>query len=186
MTCLAASILAAGPILGGCGDAGPADSDESDLVAGGLALTKIKSASQYDSIAFEDGGVILPGKSVKFLIDNRTPASKKIFFMNAQFELPDGSTPDAARFHYPFAQKVLKNFADSLGEFNDSTYSTQDKKYFAGSSPPIRTSSARSTSPSSTSSPSSSTSPGRPCRTRPPARRSRSARCARRRRRRRA
>lgn len=124
--------LAIAPALGGCGDGDPdAASDESDVVEGGLGLKKIKSEAQFEAVSFTGGGVVLPGRTVKFLIDARK-TTKSLFFQNANFTLKDGSTPDSARFHYPFAQEVLKGFTETVGSFNDATYWTQDKKYFAG------------------------------------------------------
>jgi hypothetical protein len=118
--------------LPGCGgDDATSSDDSSDLVAGGLAAASIKTRGTFDKLAFHDGGVLLPGKSVKLLIDARK-ATRKILYMNASFT-EGGETPEAARFHYPFAQRVLPDFDESVGSFNDATYWAEDKKYFAGS-----------------------------------------------------
>ncbi|MEJ7727733.1 MAG: PEP/pyruvate-binding domain-containing protein [Polyangiaceae bacterium] len=136
ITRLASSVMllaaVATAVLPGCGgDDATSSDDSSDLVAGGLAAASIKTRGTFDKLAFHDGGVLLPGKSVKLLIDARKP-TRKIFYMNASYT-EGGETPEAARFHYPFAQRVLKDFDESVGSFNDATYWTQDKSYFAGS-----------------------------------------------------
>lgn len=96
----------------------------------GLAASRIDDGATFDALAFsgEDGLVI--GKSVKFVIDARDAAAPAIHFMNANFGGPV-SNPDATRFHYFFAKELL-GISESGGAFNDVTYWTQDKRYFAG------------------------------------------------------
>jgi hypothetical protein len=113
------------------GDDSAQTGDESDLIEGGLASKRITTQAEYDGFAFTDGGVILPGKSVKFLIDNRNKNAADIFYMNANYKEGD-KTPDAARYHYYFAERVVASFSESLESFNRVTYSTQDKSYYAG------------------------------------------------------
>lgn len=96
-----------------------------------LAFTKITSKTQFESMALANGGVVIQGPSMKFVIDRRKPSSPKIFFQNANFKR-DGKTPESARYHFYFSEEVLKDFEEDLESFNNSTYSVQDKKYVAG------------------------------------------------------
>jgi hypothetical protein len=66
----------------------------------------------------------------KFLIDWRDRQQPRVHFVNGNF-VEDGQTPDSARYHYFFARAAL-DIPESLGEFNDVTYFTQDKRYVAG------------------------------------------------------
>ncbi len=70
------------------------------------------------------------GRVAKFLIDWRDRQQPRVHFVNGNF-VEDGQTPDSARYHYFFARAAL-NIPESLGEFNDVTYFTQDKRYVAG------------------------------------------------------
>lgn len=93
----------------------------------GRELLAIDSAASFDALAFTgDGGLVL-GSSVKFLIDARNPAAPQVHFVNANF--PNGG--DAAKYHYAFAKQVLQ-IGDSLEQFNETTYFSQDKRFFAG------------------------------------------------------
>ncbi len=96
-----------------------------------LAFTKVTSKAQFEALALADGGVVIQGPSMKFVIDRRKPTSPKIFFQNANFKR-DGKTPNSARYHFYFSEEVLKDFEEDLETFNNSTYSVQNKKYVAG------------------------------------------------------
>src|SRR5262245_11089092 len=97
-----------------------------------LAARTVATAAAFDALAFGDGGVVIQGKSIKFLIDNRDAKSPQVYFVNAQYKGADGKTPDSAKYHYFFAKATLPNFTDELGDFNKVTYEVQDKRYFAG------------------------------------------------------
>lgn len=96
-----------------------------------LAFTKVTSKAQFEALALADGGVVIQGPSMKFVIDRRKPTAPKIFFQNANFKR-DGKTPESARYHFYFSEEVLKDFEEDLESFNNSTYSVQNKKYVAG------------------------------------------------------
>jgi hypothetical protein len=108
-----------------CGDKIPV-CDGLDL---DLGVASIDSAATFDAIAFSGQEGMILGKSVKFVIDARA-AEAKIHFVNAQFDGPV-SDPDATRFHYFFSREWL-SIPESAQQFNDVTYWTQDKRYFAG------------------------------------------------------
>jgi hypothetical protein len=71
-----------------------------------LAYRTIVSAAQFEALALKDGGVVIQGPSMKFVIDRRKPSSPKIYFQNANFKA-GGKTPESARYHYYFADAVL-------------------------------------------------------------------------------
>lgn len=96
-----------------------------------LAYRTIKTEAQFTGMALANGGVVIQGPSMKFLIDRRTPTSPKIYFQNANYK-DHGQTPESARYHYYFADEVLPDFQEDLGDFNHLTYEVQDKRYVAG------------------------------------------------------
>ena len=124
--------LAAAPAAAGC--AAPSDdegeSEEEALTASTLELTTIKSVATYEAMSVEGGGFGQAGRSMKFFIDARNPSAKKIHFINASFK-QNGKTPEFAKFHYLFAQHQL-GIPESNAEFNELTYFTDDKRYYAG------------------------------------------------------
>jgi pyruvate,water dikinase len=127
--CLAASSAA---LSAGCA----ADSSEedpelsADELATKLELPKITSASQYASMGVEGGGFGQAGRSMKFFIDARDPANKKVHFINGNFKV-GGVQPDYSKYHYMFAQHQL-HIPESNSEFNDLTYFADQKRYYAG------------------------------------------------------
>jgi hypothetical protein len=68
--------------------------------------------------------------TAKFLIDWRDRQQPQVLFVNGNF-VEDGQVPDSARYHYFFARAALR-IPESLAEFSDVTYFTQDKRYVAG------------------------------------------------------
>jgi hypothetical protein len=102
-----------------------------------LALPAIATAADFDAMALDNGGLLVQGKSVKFLIDARQPQSPHIYYMNSNHRLLTGERPEALRYHYYFARAVLANatppFTARLGEFNRLTYATPGpKQFYAG------------------------------------------------------
>lgn len=95
----------------------------------GLSTASIDASATFDAMAFSEGSIVI-GKSVKFLIDNRNPATPKILYQNSNFDGPLANR-DATRFHYFFGREVF-GVPESIAEFNDVTYNVQDKRYFAG------------------------------------------------------
>lgn len=106
-----------------------AASEESAIVTQ-LAVTEIRSTSRYVGMSIEGGGFGQAGRLMKFLVDARAPSSKKAYFINGNFKV-GGETPDYAKYHYDFAKKHL-GIPERTGEFNDVTYFTDAKRYFAG------------------------------------------------------
>lgn len=92
-----------------------------------LSVPSIDSAATFREISFADGGLLVMGRSVKFLIDHRDPSKPVVHFVNANF--PNGG--DATRFHWSFARAVL-HIQDDVATFNARTYFTQDKDFYAG------------------------------------------------------
>jgi pyruvate phosphate dikinase-like enzyme len=130
LRCFAIVLVAVGTMGPGC-VASPSESLESALIAGGLAAPTIDSRELFEALAYDGGGTVLPGKTVKFVIDRRRP-ERPIFYQNANYTEPDGETPDAARYHYDFSKRLLDDFSESIESFNDKTYWTNDKSYVAG------------------------------------------------------
>ncbi len=121
-----------------CTDAAPGDDDSGPEWADGkadsqssLSYRRIVSKRQFESLALANGGVVIQGPSMKFVIDRRTPSKPKVYFQNANFK-SHGKTPQSARYHFYFSEAVLPDFAEDLESFNQATYSVQDKRYVAG------------------------------------------------------
>jgi hypothetical protein len=95
----------------------------------GLDVPRIESSAQFDAMAFSGQDGVIIGKSVKFVIDARD-TRPSIHFLNANFDGPV-SNPDATKLHFFFAREALQ-IPEGTREFNDATYWTNDKRYFAG------------------------------------------------------
>src|SRR3954447_12782563 len=119
------------PAALGCGVESDEDSElrEAELSTR-LELTAIKSVKTYNSMAVEGGGFGQAGRSMKFFIDARDPKDKKVHFVNGNFKV-NGKTPDFAKFHFFFAQHTL-GIPEGNEEFNEVTYFTDKKRYYAG------------------------------------------------------
>ncbi len=115
-----------------CVDFGDCCSDVAPVCEGemGLAVAALDNAAQFDAMAFTGAGSVVIGKSVKFVIDNRNPAEPTLQYLNANFDGPVGDDR-ATKFHYFFSREVFE-IPESTAEFNDVTYNTNDKRYFAG------------------------------------------------------
>ncbi|MBS2012044.1 MAG: hypothetical protein JST00_04105 [Deltaproteobacteria bacterium] len=128
---LSASSL--GGSIAGCA-AESAEEEEADLtedeLATRLSVSTIRSASTYKAMSLDGGGFGQAGRSMKFLVDARNPAAKKIHFINANYKV-GGQTPSFAKYHYDFARKQL-GISEDGQTFNDVTYFTDDKRYYAG------------------------------------------------------
>lgn len=103
------------------------------VLADGLAITAIDSVETFEKYAYRDGGLLLPGRTLKFLIDRRDPEAKRVYFQNANYTRADGTRGDEAKYHHPFAARVLPSFTEDLTSFGAVTYDVQDKRYIAGS-----------------------------------------------------
>lgn len=128
--CLAAS---SAPVALGCAADSSNDEDtelSADELATKLELPKITSAAMYASMGVEGGGFGQAGRSMKFFIDARDPAKKTVHFINGNYKV-GGVQPDYAKYHYLFAQHQL-HIPESNSEFNDLTYFTDQKRYYAG------------------------------------------------------
>mgnify|MGYP001323156370 CR=1 FL=1 len=96
-----------------------------------LAVESLDSVATFDALAFSGSEGAILGKSVKFLIDARNPSARSVRFINANYAGTDVDAK-AKQFHFNFAQATLPNFSENGQSFNDKTYWTQDKSYFAG------------------------------------------------------
>src|SRR5665647_2662239 len=112
-------------------DEGPVWTDGKSDGQTSLFYRTIVSATQFESLALKDGGVVIQGPSMKFVIDRRKPSTPRIYFQNANFKV-NGQTPDSARYHFYFSDEVLPDFTEDLESFNAHTYDVQDKRYVAG------------------------------------------------------
>lgn len=128
--------VTAGPALTalGTGCAAETSEEEADLsedeLATRLSVTRIGAASTYKAMSLDGGGFGQAGRSMKFLVDARNPAAKKTHFINANYKV-GGKTPSFAKYHYDFARKAL-GIAEDGQTFNDVTYFTDDKRFYAG------------------------------------------------------
>src|SRR5262245_55750191 len=68
-----------------------------------LAYRRVTSKTQFIAMSIDEG-VLVQGRSMKFLIDRRRPSAPEVYFVNANYKDAQGKTPDSARFHYYFAQ----------------------------------------------------------------------------------
>ncbi len=103
------------------------------LAPPGLSLdhSEISTAEQFAALSIPASDLVANGRVAKFLIDLRGPGAPEVHFMNGNF-VEDGEVPDAAKYHYFFARRVL-SIPEPLGEFNRLTYFTQPKeRYVAG------------------------------------------------------
>ncbi|MBL8740619.1 MAG: hypothetical protein JNK04_05990 [Myxococcales bacterium] len=114
-------------------DPDPKGENPPRVLADGLAVTAIESAERYAANAAHDGGLLLPGSTLKFLIDRRDPKNPVVYFMNSAFEDARGQRPESAKYHFNFAQAVLPSFSEDLKSFGAVTYDVQEKRYIAGS-----------------------------------------------------
>lgn len=126
---LMALALAAAPLASGC-SASTDDLEESeDALAAKPYAQKITSATGYKAFGVEGGGFGQSGRTMKFVIDART-AARPIFFVNGNYTV-GGKVPDSQKYHWYFARKYM-GVTDDNTTFNDSTYFTQKKRFFAG------------------------------------------------------
>lgn len=95
-----------------------------------LSSQRISTAAQFESFSTPGGGLSSSGRSMKFLIDNRT-TTKRIDFINGNYKV-NGTVPDYAKYHYYFARRQ-HSLTESTTTFNDSTYFTNTKRFYAGS-----------------------------------------------------
>lgn len=114
-----------------CVDFGDCCSDRIAVCEGlELSVETITDEATFDAMAFSGEGSVVIGKTVKFVIDNRDRNAPVLRFMNAGFN--GASDPDAAKFHFNFTRAVFQGVTNNPATFNDSTYFTQDKDFFAG------------------------------------------------------
>jgi hypothetical protein len=124
--------LAAAPALVACG----AESEEEeadfteDELATRLTVDSIRSVRTFNGMSIEGGGFGQAGRLMKFLVDARNPNAKKAHFINGNFKVGT-ETPSYAKYHYDFAKKHL-GITERGSEFNDVTYFSDDKRYYAG------------------------------------------------------
>ncbi len=96
-----------------------------------LASHEIRSRADFEARAFSGSGLVVMGRSMKFLIDLRDPRSPAINYMNSGFR-EHGERPQSSQYHFFFAKAILSGFRESIATFNDATYWADTKKYVAG------------------------------------------------------
>ncbi|MCE9579891.1 MAG: hypothetical protein K8W52_42635 [Deltaproteobacteria bacterium] len=95
-----------------------------------LSIPTVPTVLAFTALSQPGGVLASSGRSLKFLIDNRTPSARTTSFLNGNYTV-NGATPDYARYHYDFAKRAF-GITDSGATFNQSTYYTQSKRFFAG------------------------------------------------------
>jgi hypothetical protein len=95
-----------------------------------LSLAKLSDENAFKTFSTPGGGLSTVGRSMKFLVDNRTPTARTTNFINGNYTV-SGAVPDYAKYHYYFAQRRY-GIGDSIATFNESTYFTNTKRFFAG------------------------------------------------------
>lgn len=93
-----------------------------------LFANTIEAEELFRSMAEDGSGFGAAGRVMKFLFDVR---GNSVYFINANYELANGSVPDYVKYHYDFAVKVL-NVSIGLDEFNRQTYFVENKTWYAG------------------------------------------------------
>ena len=95
-----------------------------------LDQAEIPTVEAFTALSTPAGDLVANGRVAKFLVDLR-PDSAGVHFVNGNFT-EDGQVPDAAKYHYFFAQRAL-GIPEGLEEFNQVTYFTAPKtRYAAG------------------------------------------------------
>jgi len=95
-----------------------------------LSLPSLSQDAAFQAFSTAGGGLSTSGRSMKFLIDNRNPAARTTNFMNGNYAV-NGVIPSYAKYHYDFAKRRY-GIGDSNATFNNTTYFTNDKRFFAG------------------------------------------------------
>ncbi len=129
---LVASALLTGLVLAPA--CAPLDDDdlgsEEAALTSQLSLTSIQSVTRFESMSIEGGGFGQAGRLMKFFVDARNPQAKRAHFINGNYKA-NGETPSYAKYHFDFAKRAL-NIPEDGQEFNDVTYFTDAKRYYAG------------------------------------------------------
>jgi len=85
----------------------------------------------FDAFAAGESQLGAFSKSVKFFVDGRKPGEPAVYFINANYTYL-GETPESAKMHYDFALAYLQ-IPEGGADYNQVTYFTNDKIYYAGS-----------------------------------------------------
>ncbi len=95
-----------------------------------LDQAEIPTVEAFTALSTPAGDLVANGRVAKFLVDLRS-SPPQVHFVNGNFT-EDGQVPDAAKYHYFFAQRAL-GIPESSGTFNQVTYFTAPKtRYAAG------------------------------------------------------
>lgn len=94
------------------------------------SLATLSEQSAFQAFSTPGGGLSTSGRSLKFLIDNRTPSARTTNFINSNFRV-NGTIPASAKYHYNFAQQRY-GITESVATFNNSTYFSALKRFYAG------------------------------------------------------
>lgn len=96
-----------------------------------LAFVRTVSSNQlFQLFAADDTALGAFGRSMKFFVDGRDPEQLSTYYMNANFKV-DEAIPQSAILHYAFAKAYL-HIPEPAADYNQATYFTNDKRYFAG------------------------------------------------------
>ncbi len=97
----------------------------------GLSHPRLDSAELFEALSQPAADLVANGRIAKVLVDRRDPVQPRVAFVNGNF-VRNGTTPDAARYHYFFGREVFQ-IPEGLDEFNRVTYFTPGpKRYIAG------------------------------------------------------
>lgn len=111
--------------------AGPPVEHAAESAALGLSLPRIDSPELFPAISQPAADLVANGRLAKVFVDRREPGAPHLAFVNGNFTR-NGSTPDAAKYHYLFGREVFQ-IPEDLDEFNRLTYFTAGpKRYVAG------------------------------------------------------
>jgi hypothetical protein len=94
------------------------------------SLAVMGESAAFQAFSSAGGGLSSSGRSLKFLIDNRTPGQRTTNFINGNYRVA-GKVPDSAKYHYNFA-KERYGIGDTVARFNDTTYFSEAKRFYAG------------------------------------------------------
>jgi hypothetical protein len=94
------------------------------------SLATLSEAAAFTAFSTPGGGLSTSGRSLKFLIDNRTPSARSTSFINGNFRV-NGSVPPSAKYHYDFARQRY-GISDTVARFNETTYFSETKRFYAG------------------------------------------------------
>ena len=120
-------------LLSGCKTTQKSGSQLSSVDSHELFRSRIDDIETYKGLSRDNSGLVQGGRTLKFLIDYRNPQQASIYFLNSNFDgrCRTAEAADCARYHFYFAREAL-GIPLSLSAFNQATYFSQEKDFFAG------------------------------------------------------